>query len=151
MSVDESKLEPEELQRRILDNLGTYSDRSAFECFALLMGKAQLLEFGLKNLLRRSNDIEESQMEYWTLGRVASEMDSRAFRSDYVSLLRIFVKERNYIAHELLADNAIVRSMTTEISARFEFRQLWQPAYNLERLLILYDWCENHKAWGIAS
>lgn len=151
MSVDEPKLEPSDLQRRILDNLGSYSGRSALECFALLLGKAQLLEFGLKNLLHRSHDIEQSQMEYWTLGKIAFEMDSRAFRNDYVNLLKNFVRERNYIAHKLLADSAIIRFMSPETSARFEFRQLWQPAYDLERLLILHDWCEKHKAWDIAS
>lgn len=151
MFVEEPKLEPAELQRQILANLDTYSDRSAFECFALLMGKAQLLEFGLKNLLQRTRGIDQSQMEKWTLGRVASEMATREFRSDYVHLLKNFVKERNYIAHEMLANNAIFRSMAPEISARFELKQLQQPAYNLERLLILHDWCEEHKAWGIAS
>jgi len=50
VSVDEPKLEPEDLHRQILANLSIYSDRSAFECFALPMGKAQLLEFGLKNI-----------------------------------------------------------------------------------------------------
>lgn len=151
MSVDEPKLEPADLQRQILANLGTYSNRSAFECFALLMGKAQLLEFGLKNLLQRTCAIEQCEMEKWTLGKVAHEMYSRAFRGDYVHLLKDFVQERNYIAHEMLANNAIFRSMAPDISARFEFKQLQQPAYNLERLLILHDWCEEHKAWGVAS
>lgn len=151
MSVDEPKLEPAELQRQILANLDTYSDRSAFECFALLMGKAQLLEFGLKNLLWRKCGIDHSEMEKWTLGRVAIEMASRTFRGDYVHLLKDFVQERNYIAHEMLVNNAIFRSMAPDISARFEFKQLQHPAYNLERLLILHDWCEEHKAWGVAN
>lgn len=151
MSIDKPTLEPAELQRQILANLGTYSDRSAFECFALLMGKAQVLEFGLKNLLQRTCGIEQSQMERWTLGTVAHEMASRAFRRDYVHLLKEFVKERNYTAHEMLVNNAIFRSMAPNISARFEFKQLQQPAYNLERLLILHDWCEEHNAWGVAS
>ncbi|KQB60374.1 MULTISPECIES: hypothetical protein [Acidovorax] len=148
MSVKEPKLEPTELQSQILANLGTYSDRNAFECFALLMGKAQLLEFGLKNLLQRTCAIEQSEMEKWTMGRVANEMASRAFRGDYIHLLKNFVQERNYIAHEMLVNNAIFRSMAPNISARFEFKQLQDPAYNLERLLILHDWCEEHKAWG---
>ena len=149
MSVNEPKLETADLQRQIFANLANYSDRSVFECFALLMGKAQLLEFGLKNLLHRTCAIEQEDMERWTLGKVAHEMASQAFRSDYVALLKEFVKERNYIAHEMLANNAIFRSMAPDISARFEFKQLQQPAFNLERLLILHDWCEEHKAWGI--
>lgn len=148
MSVEKPNLEPAELQRQIFANLGTYSERNAFECFALLMGKAQLLEFGLKNLLQRKCAIEQIEMEKWTMGQVANEMALRAFRGDYIHLLKDFVRERNYIAHEMLVNNAIFRSMAPNISARFEFKQLQQPAYNLERLLILHDWCEEHKAWG---
>lgn len=151
MSVDEPRLEPEVLQRQIFANLGSYSGRSSFECFALLMGKSQLLEFGLKNLLHRARGVEQSEMEKWTLGRVANEMSSRAFRGDYIQLLKDFVQERNYIAHEMLANNAIFRSIAPDIGTRFEFKQLQQPAYNLERLLILHDWCEEHNAWGSAN
>lgn len=151
MSVNEPKLEPEDLQRQVLENLRDYSGRNSFECFALLMGKSQLLEFGLKNLLERARGVEQDEMEKWTLGRVANEMASRAFRDDYIHLLREFVQERNYIAHAMLVNNAIFRSLAPNISARFEFKQLQQPAFNLERLLILHDWCEEHNAWGIAG
>ena len=150
MSLDVPQLAPAELQRQILANLENYSNRSSFECFALLMGKAQILEFGLKNFLERRCAVEPDEMEKWTLGKVAYEMAARAIRSDYVDLLKVFVRERNHIAHAMLANNAIFRSLAPEVSARFEFRQLQQPAYNLERLLILHDWCEEHQAWGIA-
>lgn len=47
------QIEASELQRQIMAGLTSYTKRSSFECFALLMGKAQILEFGLKNLLVR--------------------------------------------------------------------------------------------------
>lgn len=143
-------LEPSELESQILSNLESYSSRSSFECFALLLGKAQILEFGLKNLRERNCGYMREEMEKWTLGRVASEMAAHAFRADYIGLLKDFVRQRNYIAHEMLASNAILRSMAPGLSPRFEFRQLQQPAYDLERLLILHDWCEEHHAWGLS-
>ena len=150
MPQDSPQLDASELQRQIVANLASYKDRSAFECFALVMGKAQILEYGLKRLLERSCSIKSFDMEKWTLGTVAGEMDSRGFRRDYVALLKEFVNHRNYMAHELLVNNAIFRSMATNISEQFEFKQLQQPAFDLERLLILHDWCEEHHAWGLA-
>ncbi len=147
MLSNSKRLEAAELEHQIMNALTQYSNRSSFECFALLMGKAQILEFGLKNLLVRSCSLEQGEMEKWTLGHVSSELEKRNFRGDYVGLLKEFVKHRNYIAHEMLANNAIFRSMAGEISERFEFNQLQQPIINLERLLILHDWFEEHRAW----
>ena len=143
------RLESDDLQRQIMSGMAGYENRSSFECFALLMGKAQILEFGLKALLSRCCSIEQSEMEKWTLGAVAKALDVNGFRGDYVALLKEFVTHRNYAAHEMLVNNAIFRSMEANISERFEFKQLQQPAYDLERLLILHDWCEEHDAWGL--
>jgi hypothetical protein len=148
MPKESQQLEPSELHRQIMANLDCYADRSSFECFALLMGKAQILEFVMKNLLVRYCPMKQSEMDYWTLGKVASELKSNGFRDDYVVLLKEFVRHRNYIAHEMLLNNSIFRMMAPSISERFEFRQLQQPAYELERLLVLHDWCEEHQAWG---
>lgn len=111
------------------------------------MGKAQILEFGLKNLLAREFSIPQEEMERWTLGKVACELKKRGIRDDYIAHLNSFVKERNYIAHEMLANNAIYRSMAGNISERFEFKRLQQPLFDLERLLIVHDWLEEHQAW----
>lgn len=111
------------------------------------MGKAQILEFRLKSLLVREFSISQDEMEKWTLGKVANELEAHGIRDDYVAYLKDFVKERNYIAHEMLANNAIYRSMAGNISEQFEFRQLQQPSFDLERLLIVYNWLEEHQAW----
>jgi hypothetical protein len=143
-------LDPAQLHRQIMAALESYENRSSFECFALLMGKAQILEFGLKSLLTRYRSVEPAEMEKWTLGRVANEFAAKGFRADYVAILKDFVSHRNYVAHEMLVNNAIFRLMATQISERFEFRQLQEPAYELERLLLVHDWCEEHNAWGLA-
>lgn len=67
-----------------------------------------------------------------------------------MALLKEFVQHRNYIAHEMLVNNVIFRSMAGDISERFDFKQLQEPAFDLERLLILHDWCVEHNAWGLA-
>lgn len=131
--------------------LTSYANRNSFECFALLMGKAQILEFGLKSLLARLCSIEFGEMDKWTLGRIAHELESRGFRADYVALLKEFVQHRNYFAHEMLANRAMFRSLATDISERFEFKQLQKPAFDLERLLILHDWCVEHDAWTLTT
>jgi hypothetical protein len=148
MPQESPELKPAELQALIVSGLSSYRDKSSFECFALIMGKAQILEYGLKNLLARHCAVEQAQMEKWTLGVLARELKTRGLRSDYVTLLKEFVSHRNYMAHEMLVNNAIFRSMAADISERFEFRQLQDPAYELERLLILHDWCEENDAWG---
>ena len=144
-------LDPTELERRINENLRSYEGRSAFECFALVMGKAQILEFGLKNLLSRECGAQPDEMERWTLGTVARELEKRGFRADYVERLREFVKHRNYMAHEMLANNAIFRVLAPSMSERFEFKQLHGPAHELELLLIVHDWIEEHRAWRAAA
>jgi hypothetical protein len=148
MRQDSPQLDSADLNRQIMAALASYEGRSSFECFALIMGKAQILEFGLKSLLIRRCSVDPSETEKWTLGKVASGLEKRGFRDDFVAFLRDFIVHRNYIAHEMLANNAIYRSIATEISERFEFRQLQDPAYKLEHLLIVHDWLEEHDAWN---
>jgi hypothetical protein len=54
---------------------------------------------------------------------------------------------RNYVAHELLANEALRRSILgTEHSVR-EPKELVKGIYELEQLAFLHDWCEEHDAW----
>lgn len=148
MSLEpQPQLAASDLQELIMASMKSYENRTPFECFALLMGKAQILEFGLKSLLERTFAVDRAIMEKWTLGRVANELEARALRPDYIALLKQFVGHRNYIAHEMLAVNAMFKSMAGDISDRFEFGQLQGPTIELEQLLILHDWCEEYGAW----
>ena len=140
-------IEPDEIQTQISKKLDQYLGRSFFECFSLLLGKAQILEFGLKTLLSRECSISQNAIEKWTLGRVTNELEIIGIRGDYIVYLKRFVVQRNYIAHEMLANNAAFRSMAGNISERFEFSQIRQPIIDLEHLLIVYDLLELHKAW----
>jgi hypothetical protein len=50
------------------------------------------------------------------------------------------------MAHEFLANNAITRSIAN-FSERKLYGDLFRAVYELEQLIILYDWCEEHDGW----
>ncbi|WP_019102141.1 hypothetical protein, partial [Chromobacterium haemolyticum] len=47
----------EQIKGKVLGNLDKYKGRSILELYAIFMGKAQLLEFGLKGVLVRKFDV----------------------------------------------------------------------------------------------
>jgi hypothetical protein len=110
------------------------------------MGKAQLLEFGLKRVLSRDYEIPIEEMERWTLGRTKNELERVGIRPDFIAFLDGVVKHRNYIAHELLLDNAITRSIANFSPRKLE-GDLFRGTYELEQIIVLYDWCEEHNGW----
>jgi hypothetical protein len=100
-------LSGEEIKELVLEKLKTYEDLSVLEQYAMFMGKAQILEFGLKGLLTRKYGIPSESMEKWTLGRVKNELKQKGLRPDFIAFLDSVVDHRNYIAHEFLVNNAI--------------------------------------------
>ena len=144
------KVEPltsDEIHSRVVEQLKKYESLNLLERVGLFMGKTQLLEFGLKHLLCGRLACEFDKIEHWPLGRVADELDKSRLRPDFIDVLRSFVKYRNHIAHELLANNAMRKYLSKGDSGRFEVRILERAAYELERLLVLFDWCEENKGW----
>jgi hypothetical protein len=139
-------LGPSEIERRVFRRLKPYAKLSFFEQFAMFMGKAQVLEFGLKGLLARRFGCDLEQMERWTLGRTTKELKEQGLRKDFVALLESLVELRNLIAHDLLLSDALVKLHTgkTTRSAR---RPLEHGIYELEQILLLHDWIEEHGAW----
>lgn len=128
--------------------LGKYKKLNVLEQYAMFMGMAQILEVGLKNLLVRRYKYDREKMEKWTLGKTTGELKASGVRKDFIALLESVVKYRNHIAHELLANDAILRSLLGGDSGRLELRQLEKGIYELEQILFLHDWCEEHNAWG---
>jgi hypothetical protein len=144
---DEPCLSPHQILEQVFKRLEKYKHLNISEQFAMFMGKAQLLEIGLKSLLvrRYSHGYEKKK---WTLGKTARELKKCALRGDFIFLLESVVDYRNYIAHELLANDAMLRSLTGGDSGRLELRTLEKGTIELEQILFLYDWCEEHNAWG---
>ena len=143
---NEPFLSGEEIKERVLKKFEEYEGLSHLENYAMFMGKAQLREMALKSLLTRKYNVPEESMERWTLGRVKNELRDKGLRPDFIAYLERVIDHRNYIAHEFLANNAITQSIAN-FSDRKLYGDLFRATYELEQIIILYDWCEEHNGW----
>ncbi len=128
----EPSLSGEEIKLLVSQKLKAYKNLGFLEQYAMFMGKAQILEFGLKSLLTRKYSVPWETMEKWTLGRVKNELEQKGLHPDFIALLNSVVEYRNYIAHELLANNALISSMV-EMSPRMGAGELWKGIYERGR------------------
>lgn len=136
----------EEIQERVLAKLEEQKGLSFLEQYAMFMGKAQLLEFGLKGLLKRKFQIPLEDMERFTLGQTKNELDKQGIRPDFIAYLTSVVKHRNDMAHEFLLNCAVMNSLGN-FSGKGQTGDLFRASYELEQIIILHDWCEEHDAW----
>jgi hypothetical protein len=139
-------LSGKEIKKSVLSKLELYDDLSILEQYAMFMGKAQILEFSLKGLLIRKYGLGFEAMSKWTLGRVKNELKQQGLRPDFIAILGNVVDHRNYIAHEFLVNNAITQSIAN-FSERKLYGDLFRAIYELEQIILLYDWCEEHNGW----
>lgn len=145
---EEPMLTEAEIRQGVEARLKKYEGRSLFERFALFMGMAQLLELGLKNLLSRRYGVDVDSLERWTLGQVKGALKDRGLRPDFIAYLDSVVDYRNHMAHSFMADAFITREMLGERETRFEIRALDKGTYELEQLLLFFEWTEENEAWG---
>lgn len=144
--TDSQAMSGDEIQAKVFAEMDEYKDRSILEQYAIFMGKAQMLELGLKALLHRRFAVPFESMEKWTLGTTKNELRSRGLRLDFIAFLESVVGYRNNMAHEFLANNAITRSVAN-FSDRMLYGDLFKGLYELEQLLVLFNWCEEHDGW----
>ena len=144
---DEPLLTREEIQSEVLRRLKRYEKLNFFEQFAMFMGVVQVIEISLKQLLHRKYEVEFESLEHSTLGQVARLLKDRGLRPDFTALLDSVVRYRNHVAHSLLANQIMLQSLGAG-DARFEQRELEKGIYELEQLWFLYEWTEEHDAWG---
>ncbi|WP_211228080.1 hypothetical protein [Azovibrio restrictus] len=147
MKMTEQGIQKEEITSAILERIKKYDGFNTFELFAMFMGKAQILEFGLKNLLGQRCGYNFDKMKRWTLGTTTKHLKDSGLRSDFIKLLESVVTHRNYIAHELLANDAIIKSITGGRSGRLEIRHLEKAIYELEQIILFHDWCVEYNEW----
>jgi heme-degrading monooxygenase HmoA len=77
-------------------------------------------------------------MEKWPLGTTAKELKKFGLRQDFIFLLESVVQYRNYIAHELLVNDAIIKAAVGK-SGRLERRHLEKGIFELEQLMVFHD------------
>jgi hypothetical protein len=144
--MTEAALSADEIKDLVHAKLEGYKNLSVLEQYAMFMGKAQILEFGLKGLLSRMYGVPSGSMEKWTLGKTKNELGDKGLRPDFIAYLESVVNYRNDMAHEFLLNNAITQSMAN-FSERKLYGDLFRAIYELEQIIILYDWCEEHNGW----
>ena len=145
----EPRLTPRQISNQVFRRLRKHEALNGLEEFAMFMGKAQVLEFGLKQLLARLYNYDSETMQRWTLGRTTQELKRSGLRADFIVLLESLVRYRNYIAHEYLANDAILRRlMGGGDIGRLERKHFEHGIFELEQAIFLFDWCEKHDAWS---
>lgn len=70
----------------------------------------------------------------------------KGVRPDFIALLGSVVEYRNGMAHEFLANGVISRSIAN-FSDRMLYGDLFKGLYEIEQILVLYDWCEENDGW----
>jgi hypothetical protein len=146
MKENDPSLSGKEIDELVQAKLKAYENLSVLEKYAMFIGRAQILEFGLKGLLTRKYGIPSEKMEKWTLGYVKNKLEQRGLRPDFIAFLKSVVEYRNYFAHEFLVNTAITKSIAN-FSDRKLYGDLYKAIYELERIIILYDWCEKYNGW----
>lgn len=147
MQPEEPSLNREQIQSEVSKHLKKYESLNLFEQFAMFMGLAQALEISLKQLLNRKYGVDFESLERATLGQVTGQLKDRRLRPDFIALLESVVHYRNHIAHSLLANQIMLQSLGAG-DARFERRELEKGIFELEQLWFIYEWTEEHDAWG---
>ena len=140
-------LSADQISAGVRSRLAKYENLNLLEQFAMFMGMAQLLEFGLKRLLSDRYGVELERLERSTMGQTVQQLKDRGLRPDYITLLESVVEYRNYMAHEFLANDAMLRQLLGGDSGRLEIRNLEKGTLELEQALFLYDWCNEHNEW----
>lgn len=140
--MDIDTLGGQELQDKIYARLEIYKGKPFIERFGLFMGKAQLLEFGLKKILASlpGYNLKDEKLESLTLGQTRVELEKLGLRTDYNDALKSFKAQRNTMAHEFLANYAITQQLLDGAALIHPFeRELFHASFALEQLIILFD------------
>jgi hypothetical protein len=93
----------------------------------------------MKKILMNKYGLQEAKIKNWPLGRVIAELKNRGVRQDLVRFLEELKEYRNYIAHELLVDDAIMRKLAGSRAQRFAWKRLSQGLCLVEQTVVVHD------------
>lgn len=148
---EEAILSKEDIRKGTSKGLEKYKNLSFMERYAMYMGVSQILELGLKKLLHDTFGYDFDKMEKWTLGKTHIELVKNKLRPDFLYLLKNTVENRNYIAHEILANKLLFHEILGyNIPANHydkESRRLDKFTIELEELVFLFEWTSSNNGW----
>jgi hypothetical protein len=139
------KLKPKELITKISKTLVPLDKLSFLEQYGMFMGKVQLVEFVLKKLLRNKYHYTEKKTEKFTLGASIVELKKLGLRKDFIFLLEQLNEYRIQIAHYLLADDAIGKSLIGEKFEHLSMKTLNYGLIKVEEVIQVYDFLSANK------
>lgn len=148
---EEPFLSKNEIREGRSKGLEKYNNLSFLERYSMYMGVSQILELGLKKLLADKFGYDFNRMEKWTLGKTYRELEKNNLRSDFLYLLKNTVENRNYIAHEIIANKVLYHELVgNKLPADHydkETRRLDKFTMELEELVFLFEWTNANNGW----
>lgn len=145
MTPVDPTLTPQELAKRVHHSLSRLRPEMTFEEYCgVFMGKAQLIENSLKGILVHKYGRDESSLEKYTMGMCIAALRKSGMRPDFLALLDELLKYRNYIAHEILADEAHLRSLIGQDTGRLNFKHAERAMYVAEEVIQVHDFLVEH-------
>jgi len=136
-----------DIQKVVSKRMKKYEKLNTLEHYAMFMGKAQILEFGLKSLLVEKYGFDHDRVERWTLGWTTKQLKKNGLRPDFIYFLERVAEYRNYIAHEFLANDAMLKSLLGGDSGMMELKHLIKGTFELEQIIFMFDWCMENDSW----
>jgi hypothetical protein len=150
---NKTQLTGDQILKKISKKLKKYSKQKFHGRYTMFMGRAQMLEIALKNLLVKKYGYDTDEIENWTLGRTKSTLEQKGLRGDFIALLKSLVDCRNYAAHSLIADEIIIRDILKGQMPKKHYtkqmRILNKSIIELEQVIYLFRWIDKNDAWEI--
>jgi len=140
-------LQPDVLKNRIFERLVPLDKMSFLERYAMFMGKAQIVEMGMKRLLRDRYGAQETALERLTLGQAIAQLEAKGLRKDFIELLKTLVKYRNELAHDFLRVDATGKSLIGPGFEPLSEKMLRHASYSVEEVIQVHDHLEEHGLW----
>jgi len=132
------ELKVEELNKKVFKNLESIDSLNILERYAYFLGKAQIIEFGLKKFLTERYNYQAEKLEKNTLGQLIYKMKEEGIRPDFTRLLEELLAYRNSMVHEFLNNFVLIESIHPS-SGRLVLKELNHALFKVEEITLVYD------------
>ena len=149
MQQEVDGLDEQDIKAGTENGLRKYENLNFLERYAMYMGVAQILEMRLKQILVNDFGEEFDKIENWTLGRTLNKLKEEGMREDFFLFADSVKDARNYIAHELISNEAIWHSLAGSNPEHYSkgARTLDKAVYEIEQLMFILEWNDENGEW----
>ncbi|WP_405352059.1 hypothetical protein [Nonlabens sp. Asnod3-H03] len=142
-------LDQNQIRKGTQTGLKKYEKLNFLEKYSMYMGVAQILEMRLKQILVNEFDENFDNIERWTLGRTLNKLKEEGMREDFFFFADSVKDARNYIAHELISNEAIWISLAGSKPDHYSkgARTLDKAIFEIEQLMFILEWNDENGDW----